>query len=108
MSVLPFHILTTPVETHKEKGNYYNIGTHISIARQRLGKNIPVEGYAHNNRTPIIRQRISKQAFSTIQRLCFPRVPCQAVIKGQTRSFGEVVMNWVEFWRCQFKVIEKK
>jgi hypothetical protein len=32
--------------------------------------------YARNIRTFIARQRISKQAFSTIERLCFLRGPC--------------------------------
>jgi hypothetical protein len=82
--------------------------TCIPIARQRLGKHIPAEAYARNNRTSIARQRISKQAFSTIERLCFLRGPCRGVIKGQRRSFERVVMNWVEFWRWQSKVIEKK
>jgi hypothetical protein len=35
------------------------------IARQRLGEHIPTHAYAHN-RTSIARQRISKQALSTI------------------------------------------
>jgi hypothetical protein len=41
-----------------------------------------------NNMTSITRQRISKQAFSTTERLCFLRGPCRGVIKGQRRSFG--------------------
>jgi hypothetical protein len=55
------------------------------IARQQLGKNIPMEVYACN-RTSIVRQQISKQSFSTIERLCFLHDPCRGVIKGQ-RSF---------------------
>jgi hypothetical protein len=42
-----------------------NIVTCRRIARQRLGKHIPADTYAGNNRTFIARQRISKQAFST-------------------------------------------
>jgi hypothetical protein len=34
----------------------------IPIARQRLGKHIPAEANARNNREYIARQRISKQA----------------------------------------------
>jgi hypothetical protein len=77
------------------------------IARQRLGKNIPAEVYARNNRTSTARQKISKQVFSTIEGLCFLRVPCGGVIKGQRNLFDSVVRNWVEFWRWQSKVIEK-
>jgi hypothetical protein len=62
-----------------------------------------------NNRTSVARQRISKKAFSTIERLYFLRSPWRGVIKGQRRSFESVVFeNWVEFWRWQSKVIEKK
>jgi hypothetical protein len=45
--------------------------TCIPIARQRVGKHIPEETYARNNRTSIAIQRIIKQAFSTIERLFF-------------------------------------
>jgi hypothetical protein len=62
------------------------IVTYRPIARQRLGKHIPAEAYARN-RTSIARQQISKQAFSTIQRLCFLLGPCRWVIKRQRRSF---------------------
>jgi hypothetical protein len=44
-----------------------NIVTYRPIARQRLGKHIPAEAYARNNKTSIIRQRISKHASSTIE-----------------------------------------
>jgi hypothetical protein len=40
-----------------------DIVTCIPIARQRLGKYIPAEANAINNRTSIARQRISKHAF---------------------------------------------
>jgi hypothetical protein len=40
--------------------------TYTCIARQRLDKHIPAKVYVRNNRTSIVRQRISKQAFSTI------------------------------------------
>jgi hypothetical protein len=39
----------------------------ISIAKQRLGKHIPVEANARNNMTSITRQRISKYAFLTTE-----------------------------------------
>jgi hypothetical protein len=79
--------------------NRINIVTYRPIARQRLGKHIPVEAYARNNRTSIARQRISKPAFSTIDRLCFLLSPCRGVIKGQRRSFelsrnGSILRNW--------------
>jgi hypothetical protein len=85
---------------------YFYIVTGIPIARWRLGKHIPAEANSCNNRTSIVRQSISKQAFSTIERLCFPRGPCRRVSNGQRRSFELVVENWVEFWRWQSKVIE--
>jgi hypothetical protein len=67
------------------------------------------EVYAPNNRTSIVKQRISKQVFSTIERLCFLRRPYRGVIKGKRRSFEWLfVENLVEFWRWQSKVIEKK
>jgi hypothetical protein len=68
-----------PVPTNH--GDKKNIVTYRSIARQRLGKHIPAEAYARNNRTSIARQRISKQALSTIERLCFLHGPCRGVIK---------------------------
>jgi hypothetical protein len=46
---------------------------------------IPVEAYVRNNKTSIARQRISKQAFSKIEMLCFLRGPCRVVIKGEGR-----------------------
>jgi hypothetical protein len=70
-----------------------------SIVRQLLGKHIPAEVYASNNRTSIARQRILKQAFSTRGRLCFLHDPYQGLIKGQRQSFEGVVENWVDFWR---------
>jgi hypothetical protein len=86
-----------------------NIVTCIQIARQRLCKHIPAEAYARNNRTPISMQRISKRTLSTIESLCFLRVPCRGVIKEQRGSFELVVgENWVQFWRWQSKMVEKK
>jgi hypothetical protein len=85
-----------------------DIVTHRPIARQGLGKHIPAEAYARNNRTSIARQRISKQT-STIQRLCFLRGPCRGIIKEQRMSFERVaVEKKFEFWRWYSKVIEKK
>jgi hypothetical protein len=79
------------------------------IASWQLGKHIPAEAYARNNRTSIARQRISKQAFSTIERLRFIRGPCRGVVKGQRRSIEWIVVEkWVKFWRWQSKVTEKK
>jgi hypothetical protein len=39
-----------------------HIVTYKPIARQRFGKHIPAGAKARNNRTYIVRQRISKQA----------------------------------------------
>jgi hypothetical protein len=44
-----------------------NILTYRPIARQRLGKDIPAEANALNNRTYIARQRITKHASLTIE-----------------------------------------
>jgi hypothetical protein len=41
--------------------------TCIPIARQRLGKHIPAEANARNNKTSIAGQRISKRASLTIE-----------------------------------------
>jgi hypothetical protein len=63
----------------------YNV-MYRSVARQRLSKHIPGETYTRN-RTSIARQLISKEAFSTIERLCFLHGPCRDVTKGQNKSF---------------------
>jgi hypothetical protein len=65
------------------------IVTYRHIARQRLA---PAEGYAHNM-MPIARQRICKQAFSTLERLCFLCGPLRGVVKGQRKSFDLVVVR---------------
>jgi hypothetical protein len=59
------------------------IMTYRPIARQRLTKRTPAEADARSNRTSIARQRISKQALSTIERLCFLNCSCRGVMKGQ-------------------------
>jgi hypothetical protein len=82
--------------------------TYRPTARQRLGKHISAEAYELNNMTSISRQRICKQAFSTIQTLWFLRGPCREVIKGQRMLFEWVVENSVEFWRWQSKKYGKK
>jgi hypothetical protein len=87
---------------------YLNIVTYRPIARQRLGKHIPEEAYVRKNKTSIVRQRISIQTL-ILERLCFLSGPYRGVIKGRRKSFELVVVeNWVEFWRWQSKVIEKK
>jgi hypothetical protein len=63
------------------------IVTYRPNPRQRLGKHIPAGAIERDNKTSIARQRTSEQAFSTIERLCFLRGPCQVAIKGQRRSF---------------------
>jgi hypothetical protein len=40
---------------------------YCDVATQRLGKHIPAEANARNNRTPTARQRISKHASLTIE-----------------------------------------
>jgi hypothetical protein len=57
-----------------------NIATRIPIARQRLGKHIPVEANPCNNRTSIARQRITKHASLTIK-AAFSAWPVTLVIK---------------------------
>jgi hypothetical protein len=85
----------------------YNV-KYRPTARKRLGKHIPVEACSRNDGPSIDRQRISKQAFLTIERLYFLRGLCRRLIKGQRRSLEVVVENWVEYWRWQSKVIEQK
>jgi hypothetical protein len=62
--------------------------TYRPVARQRLSKHTPAGANGRNNTTSTARQRISKQAFSTTQWLCFLRGPCGEFIKGQRRSSG--------------------
>jgi hypothetical protein len=59
-----------------------NIVTCRPVTRQRLDKHIPEEAYERNDRTSISIQRISQQAFSKIETLCFLRGPCRGFIKG--------------------------
>jgi hypothetical protein len=58
----------------------------MSIATQWLGKHIAVEMYARNNGTSIARKRISKQAFLTIEMLCFMRGLCRVIIKEKSKD----------------------
>jgi hypothetical protein len=60
-----------------------NIVTHRPIVRQRFGKHIPAESYARSDRSSIVRQWISKQAFSTIVRLCFLRRPAEGLYRDK-------------------------
>jgi hypothetical protein len=41
--------------------------TYRPTAIQRRGKHIPAEAYARKNKTSVATERISKQAFSTIE-----------------------------------------
>jgi hypothetical protein len=59
----------------------FHIVTYRPIARQRLGKHIPAEVYARNNKTSIARRRINKHAFLTTENVCFLRGPCKLAIK---------------------------
>jgi hypothetical protein len=56
--------------------------------------NITAGANMRNNRTSTAGQRISKEAFSTIDRLCFLRGPRRRLIKGQRRSFELVIKSW--------------
>jgi hypothetical protein len=73
------------------------IVTYRPSARQLLRKQIPTEAYERNNRTSIARQQITKQAFSTIERLCFLCGPCRGVIRGQRRLF-ELGPTVIKIW----------
>jgi hypothetical protein len=42
------------------------------------------------------------------RRQCFPCGPLRGYITRSSKGTGVVVENWVEFWRWQSKVIEKK
>jgi hypothetical protein len=66
--------------------NSLYVVTYRPTTRQGLGKHIPSEVYASNNRTSIARQRINKQAFSTIERQCFLRSQCRGAVDGRRRS----------------------
>jgi hypothetical protein len=63
--------------THRNRHRHFdalsliNIVMYKPIARQRLGKHTPAEAYAGNNRTSVAKQRISKQAFTTIEGCVF-------------------------------------
>jgi hypothetical protein len=81
----------------------YVIVTYMSTARQRLGEHIAARANVHNNRTCIARRRLSKQTFSTLERLCFVRGLCEVVVKPsfetpacQDMSFGaeELTREW--------------
>jgi hypothetical protein len=53
----------------------------IPIARQRLGKHIPVRASERKNRTLIVKQRISKHASLRIEAVFSVR-PCKVSIKS--------------------------
>jgi hypothetical protein len=69
----------------KGRGNM-NIVTCMPIARQRLGKDIPAEANACNNRTSISRQRISKHASLIIEAV----FSAWAVRSGYREVFGSI------------------
>jgi hypothetical protein len=77
----------------KKAINLYNIVTYRPTARQLLRKHIPAGTNEHNNRTFIARQRIRKQDFLRIERLCFLPVPCRGLIKAKRKSFELVVRS---------------
>jgi hypothetical protein len=68
--------------------------TYLPIARQRLCKYIAAEGNAHNNRTSIVRQWISKEESLTIEAV-FSAWPVQS---GYKEVFGIIEQNRIS---CQ-------
>jgi hypothetical protein len=69
------------------------------IARQRLGKHIPAEPNARNNRTFIARQRISKLSSLTIEAMC----SVWSLPRGYKRT-ENTRQNIVFEWRVEFSV----
>jgi hypothetical protein len=74
------------VELYKSLNGVEDIVTCIPIAKQRLG-NIPAQAYARNNRASIARQRVSKQAFSTVE-VVFSAWSVQSCYKDVFDSIG--------------------
>jgi hypothetical protein len=114
-----YRVLARKTEEERRLGRHRrrwedNIVTYRSIAKQRLGKHIPAEANARNSRTSITRQRSSKHASLTIGAV-FSACSVRNDYKEEFRSWPESVVvelvfveNWVQFWRWQSKVIEKK
>jgi hypothetical protein len=63
-----------------------DIVTCIHIARQRLGKHIPTQAYARNDRTSVLRQRISKHTSLKIEAM----FSVGSVQSGYKEMFGSV------------------
>jgi hypothetical protein len=53
--------------------HHNHIVTYRPIARQQLGKDIPAEAYAGNNKTSIARQQISKKSQNSGPIFCVSR-----------------------------------
>jgi hypothetical protein len=83
-------LLCAVVTSIRTEYHHRLIGTHNvpyrPIDRQRLDKHIPAGANARNNRTSIARQRISKQAFSTIERM-FSAWSVRRGYKGTNKVF---------------------
>jgi hypothetical protein len=69
---------------------YVYIVTCIPVARQRLGKHIPTETNARNNRTYTARERISKHASLTIEAV----LSAWSLQSGYKEVFSSVEMWW--------------
>jgi hypothetical protein len=72
-------------------GKYTNIVKCIPIARWRVGKHIPAEANARNNRTSVARERSSKHVSLTIEDGVFGEVSCPEDIRRCTTVKGSAV-----------------
>jgi hypothetical protein len=85
-----------------------DIVTYRPVARQLFGKHIPAVATPATKGRPLLGNGSVNKPCQQ-QRGCFLRGPCRGVIKGQRRSLERVVVeNWVQFWRLQSKITEKK
>jgi hypothetical protein len=90
--------------------------TYRLIARQRIGKHIPAEAYARNNRTSIARQRIGKQVFVNNIEAVFSPWPVPRGYKGTKNVVWEsgcrvlemaVEGEWKEIARNKFRLCKE-
>jgi hypothetical protein len=86
---------------HLDSHNMKTVVTYRPIARQRLGKHIPAQAYAHDNRTYIARQRRGIHVSSTIQTVfsvgSVPKGYKRHSQKTRPSSSREVEKSKVEF-----------
>jgi hypothetical protein len=69
-----------------------SIMTYRPIARQRLGKHIPAQAYARNNRTSIAKQRTSQHASLTTEAV----FSASFLQNGYKEVFGSIEQSRVE------------